>query len=191
MQNRFDCSFVLCTANTDVWIWVAPWACSPASLFVFLFSDNKSLKYKLLSLGCVRNSSSAAVERSRGTIGGVEPVNHPALASPRPLTGEHQPIQWGTWQGEKPLQDSQRNEPLPMHPPGLSQYGQQSQRCNWGAQHHGSMGEAVWSTSGSEGYGARYGMRARPFGDCTYCRTSAGNEDKEIKRSSYLLAWYS
>lgn len=97
------------------------WHLGPAPLPPYLCSYSAPINLSntsSLASGCVRNSPSAAVARSRGTIGGVEHVNHPALAPPRLFPGEHQPIQGGTWQGEKPPQDSQRNQPRPTRPQG-------------------------------------------------------------------------
>lgn len=50
-------------------------------------------------LGCVTNSSSADVQRSRGTTGGGELEYHPTLPPSRPITGGYQPTQRGTLAG--------------------------------------------------------------------------------------------
>lgn len=138
--------------------------------------------------GCVINSSSADMQRSRGTIGGGEPEYHPAPPPPRPITGQHQPIPWGTLAGGETSARQAEEWARAQAPPGLSQDSHQPQRSSWETQHHGSMGEVVWSTSQSEGYGAHYGMQARAFWDYTRFIMEQAREmrDKGIKEASNL-----
>jgi len=70
-------------------------------------------------LGCVINSSSADVQRRRGTRGGGEPEYHPAPAPPWPITGDQQPTQRGTWAGgETSVTQAEEWSPCPSTPQG-------------------------------------------------------------------------
>lgn len=95
------------------------WHLGPAPLPPYLCSYSVPINLKNTSsfaLGCVRNSPSTAKARSRGTIGEVEPVNHPALAPPRPChrgTSAHTMRYLAEGETSTALPD-----PLPMHPQG-------------------------------------------------------------------------